>query len=1203
MKYILHVFALLALAAASARAELNFPAVVLDDAFVAYERDVGDIDGDGLNDVVATSDGGTAIEWFRAPGWTRQTLVTLTGTYRFTRADDFKVADVDGDLDADLIVRLGAGAADDGEGRAAWIENLGAGTNWAVRLVGISPSYGKDIAVGDLDRDGRLDLVYREDALTQIWFQETNGWTEVALSHADHEGLELGDLDMDGDLDVVLNGFWFATPDTPAACRVDGNYAQATIDSQWFTQSGDWTANSCKVAVGDLDGDGTNDVVLSQSERAGHDVTWYKRSGASWTARSIAAIDYAHNLQAYDADLDGDTDILTGGMPQSSQRGLRLYLNDGTGTNWTIFPLRADGSYSAELGDIDNDGDLDIVGIVNWNSAPSYILRSNAGGPPSLDFWHYIRASDAHVRTFGLAFADVDGDGDADIASGPYLYRNPGGVLTGAWAQTTLAAGRHVFLAANVDDDNRADWLALQDNGADNRIDLYWHEAGDAAGTNWAEVVRFGDVPRSEHAEGFQGSRLGQIEAGGRPEVLISSGQGIYYFAIPAAPATGAWPRVFVTANDSDEGLGVADFDADGDLDIAFASGNSKNVMWARNPGDGSPDWTVFTLGTFSEADWIDRCEAVDLNGDGRADVVATEENAGGAPDALAVWWEQPATSPTNGGWTRRTIATRYTLNSMDAADVDHDGDTDLVLAEHRGDKRISVFANDGAGAFAEYPVGAGEENHLGARLADLDGDGDLDLAGIAYDTSTRLHVWRNDSPGGTPTVARPAIAPNGGVFDEPVPVTLSCATAGAEIWYTLDGSAPTNAAPALAYSNEAFSVTTTTTVKARGFKTGFTPGPVATATFTGPQVRAPVIAPAGGVFVDSIMVSITCATTGAVVHLTLDGSAPDEAAPPYPGAFELTNSATVRARAYRDGLAPGAEASAVFTRLAEPGAVAHWRFDERFGATAYDSSGQGRTGTVVGAARATGRFDQALTFDGSDDRVEAGTWNVAGTGLTLCAWMRLAGPYADNDARLVSKAVGSAEQDHAWMLSLTGGAPDIRLRFRLKTGGTTTTLIAGGGTVHTGAWHHAAAVYNGTTMRLYLDGTNVGETAKSGEIASSSAAIFVGANPPAAYAPFAGELDDVRIYNLALTGDEIIAVRSGPAAPAAPTLLAPDGAVNQLQLTGSPGHYLILQRSPALVDPAWTDVSTQAIVDTTPVLVPVELDTEPFSYFRTRED
>ena len=117
-----------------------------------------------------------------------------------------------------------------------------------------------------------------------------------------------------------------------------------------------------------------------------------RASPAPWTKQPVAVVDYCHTLQAADWDLDGDVDLLVGGMTQSPHRGLKLLLNAGAGTNWTEFVIQTDGSYSAEIGDIDNDGDLDIVGIRNWNSAPTYIYRNNAGGRPSLDFWPYHRS-------------------------------------------------------------------------------------------------------------------------------------------------------------------------------------------------------------------------------------------------------------------------------------------------------------------------------------------------------------------------------------------------------------------------------------------------------------------------------------------------------------------------------------------------------------------------------------------------------------------------------------------------------------------------------------------------------------------------------------------------------------------------------------------------------------------------------------------
>lgn len=85
-------------------------------------------------------------------------------------------------------------------------------------------------------------------------------------------------------------------------------------------------------------------------------------------------------------------------------------------------------------------------------------------------------------------------------------------------------------------------------------------------------------------------------------------------------------------------------------------------------------------------------------------------------------------------------------MNSLDLGDVDRDGDVDLVLAEHRGTKRVAVWENDGRGNFTERRVAEGHESHLGGRLADLDGDGDLDLVSIAYDEFAKIHAWRNDN-------------------------------------------------------------------------------------------------------------------------------------------------------------------------------------------------------------------------------------------------------------------------------------------------------------------------------------------------------------------------------------------------------------------------------------------------------------------------
>ena len=203
----------------------------------------------------------------------------------------------------------------------------------------------------------------------------------------------------------------------------------------------------------------------------------------------------------------------------------------------------------------------------------------------------------------------------------------------------------------------------------------------------------------------------------------------------------------------------------------------------------------------------------------------------------------------------------------------------------------------------------------------------------------------------------------------------------------------------------------------------------------------------------------------------------------------------------------------------------AHWKLDETTGPTAVDSAG-GNDGTWTNDPVAvSGVVDGGLDFDGSNDYVDAGSFDVIGSGITMMGWFN-AEALTTEDERIVSKAAGTAEAEAWWQLSSSNLGADRFLRMRIKAGGTTTTMADSSVSLSTGTWYLAAATYDNTsgTMRLYLDGVEiaVGAHAVGGALdVDPSVPVAIGANGTAQRF-FNGILDDVRIYDHALPASEI---------------------------------------------------------------------------------
>ncbi len=230
----------------------------------------------------------------------------------------------------------------------------------------------------------------------------------------------------------------------------------------------------------------------------------------------------------------------------------------------------------------------------------------------------------------------------------------------------------------------------------------------------------------------------------------------------------------------------------------------------------------------------------------------------------------------------------------------------------------------------------------------------------------------------------------------------------------------------------------------------------------------------------------------------------------------------------------------AVCAQAQDPDLLAWWKFDDGTGTVAVDSSGNGNDGVFIQDPEwVAGKFGGALLFDGQGgERVSIGGLDIPSGQMTIACWFK-----ADNldtpgqDPRMVSKAFGGGNNDHIWMFSSSRISGNKFLRFRLKTNDGQDTSEIKAGTFEVGEWIHGAIWWDGTDMKVYKNGAEVGTLAKGGTSVALDPAVqgAIGNQPIGAEnRPFDGIIDDVRIYTRALTEAELAQTMEGPPAPLA---------------------------------------------------------------------
>ncbi|OUJ73537.1 hypothetical protein BXP70_14170 [Hymenobacter crusticola] len=651
-----------------------------------------------------------------------------------------KIGDVDGDGDLDLLTATSLGSTGTvsirlNDGKASF-------SNGGEVALSEGP---QDLALGDLDGDGDLDFVTIGGTVARVSLNNGAGRFTTGPATALGSGLALsvalGDVDGDGDLDLVtvrsLNGV-----------SVRLNNGNGTFSGTQDLQTG---FNPQEVVLGDIDSDGDLDLLTANNLYGSASTVGVRVNDGdgnfSGTWEYPVGLG-AMSLTLGDVNGDGDLDLLTANV---SSNTVSVRLNDSKG----VFKNAADVSVgirptNVTVGDLDGDGDLDLLTTNNnfSNGTPqagtvSVRLNNGAGG--------FSGTQEVDTKVVGPAHAalgDLDGDGDLDFATANADFEE--GKVTVRLNQpattplvvTSVSPTRNARAAAKATEVSVSFNQELSNTTATQQALKVF---GQQAGGKKAGAVRVSGNTLSfkSNADFRAGETVFATltaTARGNSGVALTKPQ-VFQFTTATSPSAGTFGggsevAVVGVPYAVSSGLTTGDVDGDGNPDLLTTNPLNNLVSVRLNDKRGNFSGT-------QEVPVGSRPENIvlgDVDGDGDLDLVVVNQGTTANNFAGTV---SVRLNDGKGGFTgTQEVSVGRAPYDVTLGDVDADGDLDFI-ASNGGNMTASVRLNDGAGTFS-----AGQEITIGispfaAVLGDIDGDGDLDLlAGNYYASSviTRLN-------------------------------------------------------------------------------------------------------------------------------------------------------------------------------------------------------------------------------------------------------------------------------------------------------------------------------------------------------------------------------------------------------------------------------------------------------------------------------
>src|SRR6478752_6237157 len=561
------------------------------------------------------------------------------------------------------------------------------------------------------------------------------------------QSFALGDLDGDGDVDILVGDSFFGSP----GVSVLKNNGDQTFAAPVY-YSAPLNEVVGEVALSDFDSDG--------------------------------------DLDAF-ATIRGDFDQMT---------KIKVWRNNGNGTFAAPieFPT-GQGPAGIVIADFTGDGKPDVI-TANYGGSSISLLRHNgliggaAGFLPPVSF-------DATNHAEKIAAADVNGDGILDVVVGETVDIGPLATLAvmintgnGSFAAPVIydAApggrfGSTAVALADLDNDGDVDLIGgglyssgSIDNGA---VTIRRNNGSGTFGS--AEIILF---TNPNYVSNPKELTTGFINGDGFPDIVaaVPSGRAIEGFVVVNSNGSGGFNTpVYYEASQQTFDVAIVDLDGDGDGDVITVAKSSAAVTVHQNLGNGSfqvlPRYEVASLSDAVESADIDNDGDIDIVVNGEVDIASNDavvkilKNNGNGTFAPAIDYT-PArnfadmklrdingdgfvdlifapdgnfpsyhfgTALNNGNGTfAPTVVTNVFAcgeGTIDAADLDHDGDLDIVLTEEEtcqgGEAHIFVFRNDGNQNFVRMPDIAlpGRLPH-GLALAEVTGDSNIDVITVLSD-------------------------------------------------------------------------------------------------------------------------------------------------------------------------------------------------------------------------------------------------------------------------------------------------------------------------------------------------------------------------------------------------------------------------------------------------------------------------------------